>query len=79
MCHLYSISPFYLTLTLNQRHLETLLTEYVKYYNTVRTHQTLGGDTPMPRDKPPLTYVKNTTLKSKSILGGLYHDYQKAA
>ena len=64
---------------LSPRHLEKLMFEYVKYYNNVRTHQFLDGETPVLRDKPPLTAVKNTTLKSQSILGGLYHDYDKVA
>ena len=64
---------------LNQRHLERLLTEYVEYYNNVRTHQTLGGETPVESARPPLTLVKDTKLKAKPILGGLYHDYEKAA
>ena len=65
---------------LSQRHLEYLLAEYVEYYNNVRTHQTLGGETPVKKSTPsPLTLVKDTKLKAKPILGGLYHDYQKAA
>jgi len=64
---------------LNQRHLERLLIEYVKYYNNVRTHQTLDGETPVKSAPPPLTLVKDTRLKAKPILGGLYHDYDKAA
>jgi transposase InsO family protein len=31
---------------INQRNLENLLNEYVYYYNHVRTHQTLDGETP---------------------------------
>jgi len=64
---------------LDQRHLERLLEKYVKYYNNTRTHQTLDGETPVQHDRPPLTPVKNTSLKSKPILGGLYHSYDKVA
>jgi hypothetical protein len=64
---------------LNERHLERLLTEYVDYYNNIRTHQTLGGETPIKSTPPPLTVIKNTKLTAKPILGGLYHDYEKAA
>ena len=69
----------HLTLTLSQRHLERLLAEYVAYYNNVRTHQALGGETPVESPRPPLTLVKDTRLKARPILGGLYHDYEKAA
>jgi len=64
---------------LNQRHLERLLAEYVDYYNNVRTHQALDGETPVESEPPPLTLVKDTKLRVKPILGGLYHDYEKAA
>jgi len=64
---------------LNEKHLERLLIEYVDYYNNVRTHQTLDGETPVPYDRPPKTNVTNTVLKSIPILGGLYHDYKKVA
>jgi len=64
---------------LNQRHLEWLLTEYVSYYNNVRTHKTLGGKTPNLKKRPLLSTVMDTKLTAKPILGGLYHDYDKAA
>jgi len=64
---------------LNQQHLERLLAEYVAYYNNVRTHQTLGGETPVESAPPPKTELKDTVLSAKPILGGLYHDYEKVA
>jgi transposase InsO family protein len=64
---------------INQRHLEKLLAEYVDYYNNVRTHQALGGQTPIASDPPPPTKVKGAKLSAKPILGGLYHDYAKIA
>ena len=64
---------------LNQSHLERLLTEYVDYYNCVRTHQTLNGETPVKSKPLPETAVKDTVLSAKPILGGLYHDYKKVA
>ena len=64
---------------LNNRHLERMLEEYIYYYNHIRTHQALGGETPVPRDKPEATSAGNTVLKSKPILGGLYCDYEKVA
>jgi len=62
-----------------ERHLEHLLAEYVQYYNNVRTHQTLGGETPVKRTQHPQTVVSDTVLKANPILSGLYHDYQKVA
>jgi len=63
----------------NERHFERLLAEYVGYYNNVRTHQTLDGETPVKRAHPPKTAITDTTLSAKPILGGLYHDYRKVA
>jgi len=57
-----------------------MLAEYVEYYNNVRTHQALDGETPVLKlVPPPETAAKDTRLKARPILGGLYHDYQKAA
>ena len=64
---------------LSQKHLERLLAEYVYYYNHVRTHQALDGDTPVKTDALPRTLAKDTALEAKPILGGLYHEYRKAA
>lgn len=64
----------------NERHLEHLLKEYIgKYYNTVRTHQGIDCKTPILREKSHQTTIAKTVLKSKPILNGLYHDYQKVA
>ena len=64
---------------LNERHLTALLTEYIEYYNNVRTHQALDGETPNKQEPPPGTWTKNTILKAKPILGGLYHSYEKSS
>ena len=64
----------------NERHLHHLLHEYVhKYYNPSRTHQGLDGQTPIPTPKHKSTTVAETRLKSKPVLGGLYHTYKKCA
>ncbi|WP_255407109.1 transposase [Sporosarcina sp. P16b] len=65
---------------LNERHLRSLLTEYIKnYYNTDRTHQGIDGKTPMPSPIYLLTSVEDTVLEATPILKGLYHTYKKAA
>jgi len=64
---------------INQQHLEYLLHNYLKYYNSVRTHQSLNCQTPIISDRPPETSIANTVLISEPILGGLYHSYIKAA
>ena len=64
---------------LNEKHLTVLLKEYVEYYNHVRTHQALDGGTPIKREPPPGTWARDTVLKAKPILGGLYHSYEKCS
>ena len=62
---------------LNERHLQSLLKEYVEYYNNVRTHQSLNGETPVKSVSLPITAAEDTVLHSNPILGGLYHSYEK--
>ena len=55
----------------NEQHLNVLLKEYVEYYNNVRTHQALDGGTPIEREPPPRTWMKDTVFEAKPIWGGL--------
>jgi len=63
----------------NEKHLHSLLKEYVEYYNHHRTHQGINGDTPVPSPIYKPTTCAETKLKSTPVLGGLYHTYNKAA
>jgi putative transposase len=66
---------------LTERHLRLTLKEFVVYYNRRRPHSALGPGTPEPilptvptsghRHQLPLSHV----IRSKSVLGGLHHDY----
>ena len=65
---------------LNESHLRCLLNEYVQeYYNLHRTHQGLGGQTPIPSPEYLPTVVAETQLSAKPVLSGLYHTYKKVA
>jgi putative transposase len=67
---------------INERHLRSTLREFVTFYNRGRPHSSLGPGTPEPiqasapeavhRHKLPVGY----RISSKSILGGLHHDYR---
>ena len=67
---------------LNERHLRLTLKEFVAYYNRARPHSALGPGTPGPilasiptsghRHHLPL----GNRIRSKSVLGGLHHDYR---
>ena len=65
-------------IVLNERHLQRLMAEYVRYYHQDRTHLGLAKDTPSGRPvaiRPPLT----SKIQSWPRLGGLHHRYAAAA
>ena len=53
-------------------HLGRIVSAYVSYYNTARTHLSLDKDAPLPR---PVRCVGRIT--SVEILGGLHHQYAR--
>jgi putative transposase len=67
---------------MNERHLRSTVREFVTFYNRGRPHSSLGPGIPEPiqasvpdavhRHKLPVGY----RISSKSILGGLHHDYR---
>ena len=61
-------------IVVNERHLLTLLTEFLGYYNRDRPHRTLGLQTPVP-SRPKSDGV----VGARAILGGLHHAYSRAA
>ncbi len=61
-------------IVLNERHLLTLLTEFLGYYNHDRPHRTLDLQTPVP-SRPKSDGV----VVTRAILGGLHHTYGRAA
>jgi len=51
-------------------HLRRILQAYAHYYNSIRTHRSLGKDAPISRP------VQRTgSISSHAILGGLHHHY----
>jgi putative transposase len=63
-------------IVLGENHLRCILDEYVEYYNTVRTHQSLGRNSPTPREVEP---PANGHVVATPYLGGLHHRYSRAA
>jgi len=61
-------------IVLNERHLLTLLTEFLRYYNHDRPHRTLDLQTPVP-----IRPKSHGVIVSRAILGGLHHAYGRAA
>ena len=65
-------------IVLNERHLKSLMREYVRYYHEDRTHLALSKGTPSTRgaEKDPKTGCR---VISMPRLGGLHHRYNLAA
>ena len=59
---------------LNEPHLRAVLSEFVRYYNDARPHRTLSLETPRPAVHPTAGRIR-----SRPILGGLHHVYERAA
>jgi hypothetical protein len=59
---------------LNERHLRTVLREFVRYYNADRPHRSLGLETPELATRPEAGPVR-----SRPVLGGLHHVYEHVA
>jgi transposase InsO family protein len=58
----------------DERHLRTILAEYVAYSNTERPHRSLGLEPPLPRAR-----LTKGSIRARPVLGGLHHVYQHAA
>ena len=70
------------TLIWNRRHLQQVLTGYLEHYNTGRPHRGIGLEVPVPVD--PLRPVEPFTdphapVERLDVLGGLIHEYRRAA
>ena len=55
---------------LGEAHLLLTLQAYARYYNEIRTHQSLDKDAPVSR---PVQQVGR--IISRALLGGLHHQY----
>ena len=60
----------------NERHLKRLLGSYVSYYLAVRTHLSLEKQCPHPR---PVQPRENGKVIALPHIGGLHHEYRRAA
>jgi transposase InsO family protein len=59
---------------LDEQHLRSVRTEFVGYYNLERPHRTLHLETPVPA----LRSLEGS-VRSRPVLGGLHHVYERAA
>jgi integrase-like protein len=61
-------------IVVNERHLRAVLAEFARYYNAERSHRTLILDTPIPMARAPAG-----PIRSRPVLGGVHHTYERAA
>jgi transposase InsO family protein len=61
-------------IVLNDCHFDRVVREYAAFYNEARPHQALRQQTPVPADRP----AEGKIIKFP-VLGGLHHDYRRAA
>ena len=61
-------------IVLDERHLVSVLTEFVRYYNQDRPHRTPGAQTPEAKLRP----MAGPT-RSRPVLNGLHHACERAA
>ena len=59
---------------LDEQHLRSVLTEFIGYYNLERPHRTLRLETPVP-----VLRGVGGAVRSRPVLGGLHHVYDRAA
>ncbi len=63
-------------LVVSQRHLESVLAEYVRHYNQARPHSGLHLAPPIPHS---VRAIGGGNVTRSDVLGGLIHEYEPAA
>jgi putative transposase len=66
-------------LIFHEKHLSRLLKAYVLYFNQARPHQGLGQRLPEPPVPTTPSLKQSNQVSAEPVLGGLHHDYQRAA
>jgi putative transposase len=64
-------------LIFGQRHLQSILAQYVAHYNGRRPHR--SGQLQPPRPDHPVADLATERIKRRPVLGGLINEYERAA
>jgi transposase InsO family protein len=68
------------TLIWSRRHLQRVLTSYLEHYNTARPHRGIDLDVPTPAPIATVTTLPVARrIERVDVLGGLIHEYRRAA
>ena len=67
------------TLIWNRHHLHRVLTGYLRHYNAARPHRGIDLQVPVPVAAPPPPVGPPDDVRRIDVLGGLIHEYQRAA
>jgi transposase InsO family protein len=66
-------------LIMSEAHLRRVLSEYVAYFNRSRPHQGINQHVPEHVDAPRSVHPDSGNVIAFPVLGGLHHDYRRAA
>ena len=66
-------------LILSEQHLGRVLKDYVAYFNQSRPHQGIKQRIPVPRELSVQASGASGKVMAFPVLGGLHHDYRRAA
>src|SRR5213078_1420905 len=67
------------TLIWNRRHLHNMLTQYVEHDNLGRPHRGIDLQVPVPLPAPVTRLPSVREVERLDVLGGLIHEYRRAA
>jgi transposase InsO family protein len=68
------------TIIWSGEHLHRVLTEYLRHYNTARPHRGIDLDVPVPASGATVTALPAAArVERVDVLGGLIHEYRRAA
>ena len=62
-------------LIVSRRHLQSVLSEYLRHYNQARPHRGLQRAVPIPSREPR----RGGAIQRHDVLGGIIHEYQRVA
>jgi hypothetical protein len=65
-------------LLVGRGHAESVLRTYLRHYNEQRPHRGINLAVPVTNDSPDVT-VLQAHVESREVLGGLIHEYNRAA